>query len=182
MVGYTPGYSDMGGHWAGNTVAKFAQLGWSFDKSSLFLPHKEVTRLDLALLFDVMFKPSATTENLLIKDSSQENNAAIQRILSQGWMSLHQGLFLGDVAASKAEVAIVLRRALALTKPEIATELFFDVPATHWAATDIAALASANILTPGGSFSPSRAITRAELVALLAKVPAIKIKLESVRP
>jgi len=182
MLTYTPGYADMAGHWAGNTAAKFAQLGWVFDKSPMFLPHKVVTRLELARLFDTVFTPSETTANVAIKDISEDNNAPVQRILSQGWMSLHQGLFLGDVAASKAEVAIVLRRALAITTPDTFSSSFGDVPETHWAARDLAALVSANIVTPGGQFSPSRAITRAELIALLAKVPSIKTKLESVQP
>ncbi len=181
-VTYTPGYSDMSGHWGGHTAAKFAQLGWRFDSGPAFLPRQYVTRLELAMLLNQIFQPTPSTGNILFRDVADDHKNAVEAIVSQGWMSLHQGLFVGYHVASKAEVAIVLQRALQLPKSETPGSVYTDVPQTHWAVAEIGALVSANILTEGGSFSPSRSITRAELIALLAKVPALKSKLETVTP
>ena len=176
-VTYTPGYADMTGHWAAHTAAKFAQLGWRFDNGPDFLPRQYVTRLELARVLNQIFKP-ASSANFDLKDVAENDRAVVASVLSEGFMSLHQGLFVGQNPASKAEVAIVLQRALGLPKAA-PVALFSDVPATHWAVSEIAALVSANMITAGGYFAPSRAITRAELVALLAKVPAVKSKIDA---
>jgi hypothetical protein len=181
IIDYTPGYSDMQGHWAEKTAAKFATAGWRFDNGSTLLPHKPVTRLELAQLLVKIRQPVIGTTHMTIKDVSTENIASVQKVVTEGWMNLHQERFLGNSLASKAEVAVVLRRAFALSPIENASPAFIDVPATHWAASDIAALVSANMLTPGGRFSPSRPITRAELLALLAKIPNVTSRLESLQ-
>jgi hypothetical protein len=181
LVTYTPGYSDMAGHWAGNTAAQFAQLGWRFDYEPTFSPHKTVTRLELTLLLNRIFSPPASTENMTILDIPEDKQERVRSAVSQGWLSLRNGRFFGNAAASKAEVAVVLRRVLDLPKTDTPESHFVDVTKTHWAAADIDALVSASLLSPGGYFSPSRAISRAELVALLAKVPTIKAKAESIQ-
>jgi hypothetical protein len=181
-VTYTPGYADMTGHWAGHTAAKFAQLGWRFDADSTFSPRKHVTRLELATLLNQIFQPTPATGNRVFKDVADDDTGVVETVVSEGWMALHQGLFLGQQEASKAEVAIVLKRTLQLPQSETPNAVYKDVPSTHWAAAEIEALVSANILTAGGVFSPSRAITRAELLSFLAKVPVINAKLEAVMP
>ena len=181
-VTYVRGYADMTGHWAGHTAAKFAKLGWRFDAGATFLPRKRVTRLELATLLNQIFQPTPATANMSFKDVSDEHKLLVETVVSQGWMSLHQGLFLGQKTASKAEVAIVFTRALQLPQSETPNTVYKDVPSTHWVAAEVEALVSANILTAGGSFSPYRSMTRAELIALLAKIPVIKAKLETLMP
>lgn len=178
-VVYVPGYQDMTGHWAGKTSAAFAQLGWRFDDAPAFEPRKPVTRLEMAVMMDKLFFAPATTLNVTMKDVPESYRDVVRRVVAAGWLSTYQDRFYGQQNASKAEMAVVLRRALKIDRPETVTAVvFLDVPTQHWSAPDVAALVSANVLTPGGRFDPSRSITRAEFIAILAKVPVIQSRIK----
>ncbi|MBQ6841987.1 MAG: S-layer homology domain-containing protein [Firmicutes bacterium] len=78
------------------------------------------------------------------------------------------GLYGVNDPLTRAQMAVFLQRVLELPDAEAA---FADVPAEHWAAGAIGALAAEGSLAgyPDGSFAPGKSITRAETAALLAR-------------
>lgn len=81
------------------------------------------------------------------------------------------GTFKPSRAVKRAELAALLARNIG-TEAAAAGTGFPDVSASHWAADDIAKVAAAGLMKgdPDGSFQPERAVTRAEMAVLGARL------------
>lgn len=79
------------------------------------------------------------------------------------------GFFHPDGLVDRAAAATVLYRMSGGVPPKLAESLFPDVPTTAWYALPVAWGLSSGLVngTPAGNFEPDRAVTRAELAALL---------------
>ncbi|WP_339279229.1 S-layer homology domain-containing protein [Paenibacillus sp. FSL W8-1187] len=122
--------------------------------------------------------PSATPAPAPIKDvpathwASASIRQAIQLGIAQGY---EDGSFRPDASVSRAELAVLLARALQL--PSAGGQAAFkdaaQIPA--WARGSIAGAAEAGLIGgyEDGSFRPDRAVTRAELAVLAAKAAGL---------
>ncbi|MDF9841561.1 MULTISPECIES: S-layer homology domain-containing protein [unclassified Paenibacillus] len=83
------------------------------------------------------------------------------------------GTFKPSRAVTRAELAALLARNLGTTAAAAAG--FTDVTAQHWAAEYISTVAAAGLMKgdPDGSFKPDRAVTRAEMAVLSARLKAL---------
>ncbi|QSF46363.1 S-layer homology domain-containing protein [Paenibacillus tianjinensis] len=81
------------------------------------------------------------------------------------------GTFKPDRALTRAELAALLARNLG-TEAVASGVVFTDVSSKHWAAADIAKVSAAALMKgdPDGSFNPERAVTRAEMAVLSARL------------
>ncbi|MFC0212604.1 N-acetylmuramoyl-L-alanine amidase [Paenibacillus chartarius] len=106
--------------------------------------------------------------------------ASLQKAVRSGLLQGYpDGTLRPDSPLKRAEAAALLQRygsaaRLALPVPGTAVPAasaapFADVPGTYWAAADIAALAGAGVIdgAKNGQFQPERAMTRAEMAAML---------------
>lgn len=86
------------------------------------------------------------------------------------------GTFRPDQKVTRAELSVMLERALAIQNAEstattTSTTDFKDVPSSYWAASSIQSIEGSGWLQgyPGGSFKPAQPMTRAELATLIAR-------------
>ncbi|WP_310832188.1 S-layer homology domain-containing protein [Paenibacillus pedocola] len=81
------------------------------------------------------------------------------------------GTFKPSRALTRAELAALLARNIEIDAAASGVN-FTDVSAKHWAAADIAKVAAAGLMKgdPDGSFNPERAVTRAEMAILSARL------------
>lgn len=101
---------------------------------------------------------------------------AIQSLSTQSIITGYpDGTFRPQGLITRAEFAAVMVKALALQPSASGMETFHDVPASHWAHPAIETVRATGLVSgyPNGLFLPSRSITRAEAMAILANAARI---------
>ncbi|MGE5552012.1 MAG: S-layer homology domain-containing protein [Bacteroidota bacterium] len=103
-------------------------------------------------------------------------SAAVKNLMRQGILvGYPDRTFKPDRFVSRAEFARIAAKAFGLTPAE--TTPFSDA-AKHWARKEIATLVQSGIIEgyPDGTFRPDKAITRAEMVAMLDRLMRVGTK------
>ncbi|MBU1955340.1 MAG: PorV/PorQ family protein [Candidatus Margulisbacteria bacterium] len=130
----------------------------------------------------------ATAERRIIRLTSYmdvgEGYWAKSPIEQTGTVGLIQGYpdgtFKPERALTRAELATLLVRANGLEIVDSGTKIFTDVPTDHWASAYVeTALKAGYVLGyPDGTFKPYRKISKAEGIAVLARVDGLPLEAE----
>jgi hypothetical protein len=101
---------------------------------------------------------------------------AIQTLSDQGIITGYpDGSFRPEGLITRAEFSAIMVKALGLSPTATGSQTFNDVPSTYWAYPSIEAVRSAGLVSgyPGGLFMPTRSISRAEALAILANAARV---------
>lgn len=101
---------------------------------------------------------------------------SIQTLSDQGILTGYpDGTFRPEGLVTRAEFSAMLVKALGLNASATGSQTFNDVPSTHWAYPSIETVRSTGLVSgyPNGQFMPSRSISRAESMAILANAARI---------
>lgn len=168
-------FGDMLNHWAEKDVLflnnKGIIAGRDYNK---FDPDAPVTRAEAVAILSRIFNWDNTISNPF--SDVANNHWAIKPILGAYKEGVIAGIgpkkFGPSSNLTRAQLAVILKRAFQLGLTNNPGTHFIDVPSSHWAAKEIAILNSHNLL--GGrtenQFVPEGNITRGELAALVTRV------------
>lgn len=150
----------------------------------LFRPNKEITRFQAAaMLMKALNIPTKDSPKSIFKDISKDSPMyGIAATMNElGIMRGSNGYFRPGESLSRAQMAVILRRAYEL--PHTERPFFTDVEPNHWAFFDINSLTEERIAGgyPDGSFKPSNAVTRAQYSVFLARAMDDNLKLGSAK-
>lgn len=151
-----------------------------------FYPDRAMTRRELVLLLDQFLDPNgkwAATQELPYVDirGDEDYLDALRRLTGAGVVvGVPGGAFAGEQLATRAELVTMVVRMLRLDVPDTRGQLhaFLDAGETEtWAYASIDALNRIGVVggVGGGYFAPSRAVTRQEAAAILARLLTTKI-------
>lgn len=182
-------FKDTAAHWARNDIARVQALGlMNGYGDGLFKPEAHISSVE-AMVVAVRLAETVTGEvysdNLantkLTGDAGKAlaqipdwAKAAAQKALAKQMINVNR--FHSQVQATRAQVAVMLARALGLQPVQSVSLVFKDaVLLSKEDAGYIIALYEAGVVkgTPDGRFNPNSAITRAEFAALLARLTSV---------
>ncbi|MGQ9557630.1 MAG: S-layer homology domain-containing protein, partial [Desulfurispora sp.] len=182
-------FKDTAAHWARNDIARAQALGlMNGYEDGLFKPEAPINSVE-AMVVAVRLAETVTgevygdnpTSKKLTGDAGKSlaqfpdwAKAAAQKALASQMINLNR--FHSQVQATRAQVAVMLARALGLQPVQPVSLVFKDaVLLSKEDAGYIIALYEAGVVkgTPDGRFNPNSAITRAEFAALLARLTSV---------
>lgn len=166
------GFRDIASHWARGSITELVKLkmikGYSDDT---FRPDASITRAEVA---QVMASALGLNEsaNVQFIDMSSGHWAytSVSKVFKAGIiMGYPDGSFHPDAPISRAEMAVMLGRALQMKEQAVQTSPFTDVPVTYWALPWIKQLQEDGWLQgySDGTYRPEAGATRAEYVTLI---------------
>jgi len=171
--------TDIAGHWASESIRKGLIRGIVNGYSdNTFKPNQALTRAEFTVMLMKAMKPAGTAGDLGFTDADRIGAWAelpIAQAVSAGIVGGYaDGSFKPSAPISRAEMAVMLAKALKVdlsAKPETGFADDADIPAYAKAASK--ALRDAGILKgrDGGVFAPSEAVTRAEAITAIVKLP-----------
>ena len=163
------------------------QLGWvnpaylapfiSGYPDGTFQPDGITTRAEFAAALARLTLPAeqAAAVSYPDVDDAQWYAAPVEKLTAQGIITGDGGYFRPGDPITRAEVAVMLCRALQAERRPGDTLEFTDVGASYlWAEDAIAALSGRQLVQgyPDGSFAPGQTIRRSEMVAMLCRILA----------
>lgn len=169
-------FSDTAGHWAEAVIREASGQGWATGyEDGSFRPDRPVTRAELAVLLVRAFElPGAGREPAFADGATMAAWARphVAAVQAAGFMSGYEdGSFRPDRHVTRAELAVVLARALGLPlDTTIQLSRFADAERIpSWARPSAVALVEAGIVRgkSGNRFAPLDNATRAEVCSLL---------------
>ncbi|MBB6633138.1 NEAT domain-containing protein [Cohnella thailandensis] len=177
--GPTISFSDTKGHWAEAAIQKAVELGIAqgFEDGS-FRPNATVSRAEIAAFLSRALKlDAAASGSAGLSDADKLPAWAKPHILSVAGAGLMTGYadstFGAGDTITRAEIAIIVARALKLTPSANPTLTFADasqIPA--WARGAIAAVAEAGLMEgkDNNRFDAKAGLTRAEALTLIVRL------------
>ncbi len=182
---YLVGYKDLKTHWLSETAAKLRDLQL-LDKNDYFYPNKEIRKYELAkyllTFFDLKSLNKRKIEFLDLTYKNEDypalkvlNELEILKTNKKGQIEPYK-------ITTRLEAVVAIIRALNLKVDErsLVKLPFRDISHNHWAYKDLQIALSQGIISGAKNFNANQKITKAELVALLAKTPIIKDKLANI--
>ncbi|WP_084648807.1 polysaccharide lyase family 8 super-sandwich domain-containing protein [Paenibacillus sp. FSL R7-269] len=176
-----PSLTDIAGHWAEASISEAVRLGiiTGYPNGS-FQPNRNVTRAEFTVMLAKALKLQNTEAALSFKDSDRIGPWAKIAVAQAVALGIIQGdnnsNFRPDAPVTRAEMAVMLARALQLAP--VARSAGFtddrDIPA--WAVGAAAEMKKSGLMQGKGnnSFFPKDAATRAETVTVLLRMLAAK--------
>ena len=172
-------YSDMGTHWAHETSAKMRFLGMSYD-SNTFNPNKLITKIEFVrLMFKIINKfnrisySDIEVKELIFDIGSESDQKIISYFLQNKVLLLNSGNFFPNKILSRAEVITMIVRIFDL-KNKNTNDLNIKDIKRHWAKEYVKAAVDNQLLSNKERFYPKKAITNAELITVISRVPEVK--------
>lgn len=166
-------FSDISGSFAADQILDVVQNNWMIGVADgIFEPESSLTRAQLAaVLKRFLSLPDAVGKPFSDVPETHWAYSYVASVQAAGVMlGTTDTTFAPDRAVTRGELAQALYRVLKPTGGNTAS--FSDVPATHPYQTAINALAGMGVLSGvgDGRFEPDRAVTRAEVCALLLRI------------
>lgn len=170
-------FTDIAGHWAEpdiNQAARAGLLNGYPDKT--YRPQDAVTRAQFVTLLARALGMYGSGDTLTFTDSNliagwAQNAVALAagRGIVTGY---EDGTFRPDNTISRAELAVMLSRALNLDVTDSSTGFVDDDQIPAWAKPHVAAAQAAGLLhgRSGNRFAPGDPVTRAEAAALMLRI------------
>jgi len=94
------------------------------------------------------------------------------------------GLYHPEYEVSRDQMAVFIARAAGYELPDVADPVFPDVPASHWAAREIAACLNNGVIQgyPEGIYLPDRVVTRGQMAVYIARAKSFDLREPSAPP
>lgn len=173
-------FRDTNGHWAHDTILKWAEYGLVAGNNGNFMPNKNIKRGDLAIILDRMLGLKTTTYNFftdLPNDSYYRD--AILRCVAAGYIN---GTTSNTVSpegfATREQVAVIICRIFDIdTSYSGSTGFADDYDIGVWSKPSIYAMKRLGYMngTSDNKAKPKSNITRAELVTMLNNIASTYI-------
>ncbi|UKS25963.1 S-layer homology domain-containing protein [Paenibacillus sp. HWE-109] len=177
-------FKDIAGHWAEASINQASSAGIvSGFQDGTFKPDNTVTRAEFAVMLMNALKPQGDGANLTFSDNAKIG-AWAQKALAQ---AVYAGIMKGfddetirpDMAITRSEMAVMLARGLGQSvETKTSTGFSDDKLIPFWAKGEVAAMEAQGIIKGKGDnvFAPNDKLTRAEAVAVLLRMLAVKDK------
>ncbi|WP_229106301.1 S-layer homology domain-containing protein [Paenibacillus sp. 1001270B_150601_E10] len=175
-------FYDTIGHWAKDQIEFVFHEKWMTGVANgQFAPNQSLTRAQAASVLMRIQDRNAPdqAEQVSFKDVPANHWAwnDIQAAQAAGYITgFADGSFRPNQAVTREQLAVMLARTLKLdTEHAIGSTAFKDVPTTRWSSASIKALAQQGVLDGygDGTFRPTRAVTRAEMAAVLQSAESL---------
>ncbi|HEY9744959.1 MAG TPA: S-layer homology domain-containing protein [Oculatellaceae cyanobacterium] len=130
----------------------------------------------LALLGQLAFTSLAANAAYFSDTQSHWAQGAIQALSDQNIITGYpDGTFRPEGPITRAELSVVMVKALGLSLNANGSQNFQDVPTTHWAYPAIETVRSTGLVSgyPNGLFMPSKGLNRTEALVVLANAARI---------
>ncbi len=169
-----PVFKDTAGHWADPAITRLTATGvLSGFPDGTFAPEQPVTRAQFAYALASALKWPAPDSRVSFNDNIPDwARAAIEKAVFRGVITGYpDGTFKPDTGITRAEMAVMIDRALKLEETErlLLCEDRDQIPDYALGAVD--RVTAAGILqTSEGYFNPVKGVNRAEMAAALARV------------
>ncbi|MFD2329385.1 polysaccharide lyase family 8 super-sandwich domain-containing protein [Cohnella sp. GCM10020058] len=178
-------FVDVAGHWAQANILEAEKQGIvaGYPDGS-FRPDRTVTRAEFAVMLAKALKLQSEASALSFKDADRIGSWARTAVAQAVSMGLIQGdandNFRPDAPMTRAEMAVMLARALKLAPAEGSAGFADDRDIPAWAAGAVAEIKKLGIMQGkgGNGFFPKAAATRAETVTVLLRMLAAKAQSE----
>lgn len=131
----------------------------------------------LTLLFTLFYLPVKATTITFRDINNHQFQKQIEILQKEGLIvGFPDRTFRPDAYISRAEMAVLLRKAKKLLEDRTTVNPFKDVPINHWALNSILAVHRAGFMRgfPDGTFRPRALLSRAELAALIGQAKGLK--------
>lgn len=168
-------FKDVEKHWAKAQIDRAIQLGLTNGyEDNTFRPDNLITRAEFAALLARVLKLAPSTDELSFSDASDIPSwvkPQLSAIVKAGILNGYEdGTFRADRQITRAELAVILARALHLQVDENAQSNFADresIPS--WAQAEVASVQKQGIIQGRGDnlFAPNDNATRAEAISLI---------------
>ncbi len=172
------GYRDISGHWAESVIAALDARGIAGGTGEYrFEPDRGITRAEAAAMTMRAFNTRSSTHNRTFPDVAQKHWAyePIMQAASSGIVTgLPDGTFGPGRLITRAEIAVMLARALGLTPLKDGAKAFSDLETDHWAAPMLARMKKDGLIGgyPGNTVRPDETASRAEFSAMIFRAIA----------
>ncbi|WP_405106092.1 polysaccharide lyase family 8 super-sandwich domain-containing protein [Paenibacillus sp. FSL K6-1217] len=176
-----PSLTDIAGHWAEASIREAVKQGiiTGYPNGS-FQPNRNVTRAEFTVMLANALKLQNAEAALSFKDSDRIGpwaKAAIARAVSLGIIQGdNNSNFRPDAPVTRAEMAVMLARALRLAPAAHSAGFADDRDIPAWAVGAAAEMKKSGLMQGKGNnnFFPKDAATRAETVTVLLRMLAAK--------
>ncbi len=172
------GYRDINGHWAESVIAALEARGIAGGTGDYrFEPDRGITRAEAAAMTMRAFDVRSTVYNRTFPDVAQKHWAydPIMKAAASGIVTgLPDGTFGPGRLITRAEIAVMLARALGLTPLRDGSKAFADLEQEHWAAPMLARMKKDGLIGgyPGNTVRPDETASRAEFSAMIFRAIA----------
>lgn len=170
--------SDLKNHWAQNTISDFLELGIvSYYDNGMFMPGAPVSRIEFMKVINKVY--GLTTEkDIAFKDinSNSIHASVVKKAFAAGYIGGYpDGTLRPDQLITRAEASVILMKLEKLMANESAGMAFTDWKSGFKGSLGpIGAVVKAGIFKGylNNTFGPTKAITRAEMVAAVSRLKA----------
>jgi hypothetical protein len=183
-------FRDIKRHWARQPVEYLATLGYvqAYPQTDIFAPDQNISRAELAALL-VRTKQYPLSGGAYLKPSFRDVGSSywamsyIETASKYGLIVGYPGhLYRPQNLVTRAEAAAMFVRFANTPVMNVERSGDLDVGMKHWASSYIAAFKAAGLMPPEWRntqrFFPNRPITRAEICAIMARIPEINREIE----
>ncbi|MFA5878660.1 MAG: S-layer homology domain-containing protein [Candidatus Margulisiibacteriota bacterium] len=181
---FLPRYIDLKGHWIEQTAAKLRSLKL-LGNEQLFNPEKLIRRYELANYIKTMFSLKEDTKRQVhFSDLSAKNaNFLDLKILAEKRIlktDKEDNIYPYKEVTNLEAIVAITRLLNASEKGPLPYLRFRNIPKKHWAYKTLQLAVKEKLITNRRFLDVKKKITKAELIALLAKTPYVKEKLTTV--
>lgn len=169
-------------HWAFDAIQALAsKMMIKGTSDASFEPSREITRAEFTVMLVHAMQAQLTQDNDVLPPSFTDEQKiggwaikAVTQATQKGWINgFEDGSFRPQAAITRAEMAVIVAKALALQPvTEQATPFTDNDAIPQWASDAANNLASKGLIKgrANGEFAPSAALTRAEAAAIIANL------------
>ena len=168
-------YSDTSGHWAGEAIERWTDLGVLTGFGGKLRPNDTITRAEMAaILYRVMkYQNSGTVVFTDVSPSSWYHESVVSLAAAGVIQGVGGGRFEPNRGITREEATVMIARAFHVDGTAGGASQFSDADEiSGWAAEAVGAMGDAGYITGyrDDGFYPKNAITRAEAITILDNV------------
>ncbi|MCR8844932.1 NEAT domain-containing protein [Paenibacillus sp. SC116] len=171
-------FGDTKKHWAEKHIVRAVKLGVASGfKDGNFHPNKQITRAEFAAIISRALKLEGSASDSSFEDADKipswarkHVSLAVKNGLIVGYKD---GTFQGNKTMTRAELAVIIARAVKLKVNEKASSTFADAKSIpSWAIKSVTAAVEAGLIKgkANNRFDPNATATRAEAVTLVLRM------------